>query len=126
MFLISFFTNFFRLRGRTWDGVVVSHKIKKKQRKVYRTGNDHYLQPYELYNVIIYEENGKAHEISVEKDTTVYAYYKDGDRVRHHGKLNTYEKYDKSKDTIIFCNACATLNEITVDVCHRGSCFLLK
>ena len=57
----------------------------------------------------------KQHEITAEDDDTRYNYYQIGDRVRYHGSLRTYEKYDKSKDSIIFCNACASLNEITAE-----------
>ncbi|MDW7669506.1 MAG: hypothetical protein SCJ93_11835 [Bacillota bacterium] len=46
-----------------------------------------------------------------------YNYYQTGDKVRHHAELNTLEKYDKSKDKIIFCNACAYLNDIEDEYC---------
>ena len=59
-------------------------------------------------------------------DATQYNYYKIGDKVRHHGGINTFEKYDKTGDTIIFCNACATLCDIDDDVCFRCKCPLLK
>ncbi len=62
----------------------------------------------------------------VEDDDTLYNYYRIGDRVRHHAGLNSYEKYDKTRDSIIFCAACATLCDIGDDVCYRCKCPLLK
>ncbi len=126
MLVIAFFTNLSRSRGRTWDGVVTGHRIDEKERKNYRTDEDYTIQKYQVYRVIITEEGGKRHEITAEDDDTLYRYYREGDKVRHHGKLNTYEKYDKSNDEIIFCNACATLNDIRDDVCARCRCPLLK
>ena len=52
--------------------------------------------------------------------------YHIGDRVRHLAKLNSYEKYDKTKDSIIFCIACGTLCDIADDTCCRCKCPLLK
>jgi len=128
MLVIAFLMNLSRSLQKDWDGVVTGHKVEDKERKIYNTGdkNDYYLQDYKLFKVIITATNGKVHQIVSEDDETLYDYYKDGDKVRHHGKLHTFEKYDKSKDTIIFCNACATLNDINDNVCHRCNCPLLK
>jgi len=65
-------------------------------------------------------------ELTAEDDDTVYNYYQTGDRVRHHGGLNSFEKYDKSQDDIVFCNACASLNDINDEYCFRCNCPLLK
>ncbi len=50
--------------------------------------------------------NGKDHQLISEDDDTKYNYFQVKEKVRHHSGLNSYEKYDKSKDTIVFCNAC--------------------
>ena len=68
----------------------------------------------------------KKHRLTAEDDRTVFDYFQVGDHVRHHAGLNSYEKYDKSQDSIIFCNACATLCQISDDVCFRCKCPLLK
>ena len=52
--------------------------------------------------------------------------YQIGDRVRYHGGINSYEKYDKTGDKIIPCNACGTLCDIHEDYCYRCKCPLLK
>jgi len=88
--------------------------------------NDYYWEDYEQFTVFIRSENGKIHTITAENDDTLYNYYQIGDKVTHHAGLNSFEKYDKSQDMIIFCNACATLNDIRDDYCYRCECPLLK
>lgn len=126
--LIALFTILGRKRSKTWDGQVVDRTIKEKNRKQ-STGsgdNDYYIHYYTEYKVIIRDERGKNHDITAEDDDTLYNYYQIGDKVRHHAGLNSYEKYDKTKDSIIFCNACATLCDIDDEVCPRCKCPLLK
>ncbi len=107
----------------TWDGVVLDKKITKTTKDIdYGYGK---AERY-IFTVFIKSENGEVHETSRENDETVFNYYKIGDKVRHHGKLNSYEKFDKSGDSIIFCNACAFLHNIHEDVCRNCGCPLLK
>ncbi len=115
-----------RNRSTTWDGVVTDKTIEKKKRKRHTGNNDYYWQQYTQFNVIIRKNNGGIHTTSAENDDTVYNYYQIGDKVRHHGGLNSLEKYDKSNDKIIFCNACASLNDVNADYCFRCKCPLLK
>ncbi|MGI6433994.1 MAG: hypothetical protein ACOX0F_01265 [Syntrophomonadaceae bacterium] len=112
-------------RSTTWDGVVVDKKIEKKRRKRH-SGENQYWEDYTLYTVLIKPENGKMYSRSAEDDDTVFNYFQIGDKVRYHGNLNSLEKHDKSGDSIIFCNACASLNDIQDDVCFRCHCPLLK
>lgn len=104
----------------------LTEQSKRKRRK--STGSeesDYTWVEYLEYKVIIQSEEGKNMKLQ-QKRMTPYQYYKVGDRVRHHGGLNSYEKYDKSNDSIIFCAACATLNQMEDDKCHRCNCPLLK
>ncbi|MCF7975986.1 MAG: hypothetical protein K9N55_19370 [Phycisphaerae bacterium] len=126
MLAIAFLTNLRRTHSRTWDGEVIDRKVQKKRRHRNQDDNDGYIEEYLLYTVIIREDNGRKHNLVVKNDATLYNYFQNGDKVRRHGKLNTYEKYDKSKDTVIFCNACASRHEIADDVCSRCKCPLLK
>lgn len=113
-------------RSTTWDGTVVDKKIEQKKRR-HRTGdNDYYWEKYTLYTVVIKSDSGKIHNKTTEDNDTDFNYYQIGDKVRHHGGLDSFEKYDKSKDTIIFCNACGTLHDIQDDTCVRCNCPLLK
>lgn len=124
--IIALFQILGRKRSKTWDGVVVKKEILDKKRRRNTGNNDYYIERYKLYNVVVHNEYGKTVYIRSEDDDTVYNYYEVGDKVRHHGGLNSYEKYDKTKDTIIFCNACGTLNDINKDNCYRCNCPLLK
>lgn len=116
-----------RNSSQTWDGQVVDKTIEQKRRKRNTAGNDdQYFENYRRYTVFVRSDSGKMHRISTENDDRAYHYYAVGDRVRYHGGLNSYEKYDKSKDAIIFCNACTALNDISADYCSRCRCPLLK
>jgi len=123
---IALFQVIGRKRSKTWEGTVVDKQVNERRRRK-RTGDGgyHYVD-YLEFVVVIEDERGKKHEILVEDDDTCYNYYRVGDRVRHHGGLNSYEKYDKSRDSIIFCSACASLCDINDDVCFRCKCPLLK
>ncbi|MCE5236278.1 MAG: hypothetical protein ABFC62_11640 [Clostridiaceae bacterium] len=125
--IIALFQILGRKRSKTWDGVVVDKTIKKKSRHQ-STGNDDYtIKYYTEYAVVIREDaTGKKHRMIAEDDLTVFNYFQVGERVRRHAGLNSYEKYDKSKDSIIFCNACGTMCSIADDVCFRCKCPLLK
>ncbi len=125
---IAFFQILGRNSSKTWDGTVVDKKIEKKRRQKSVGGNDkeYYYENYILYTVLIRSEDGKKYKLSIEDSDTQYNYYQIGDRVRHHKGLNSYEKYDKSRDSIVFCNACASLNNIQDDCCFRCKCPLLK
>jgi len=125
-FLIALFTIIGRSKSKTWDGTVIDKKIQSKHRRKSTTDDDYYWIDYNVYSVFIQSNSGDTKKISVEDDDTVYNYYQIGDRVRYHKGLNSYEKYDKSKDTIIFCNACASLNDMRDDYCFRCKCPLLK
>lgn len=118
-----------RKRSKTWDGVVADKTISKKDRRQ-STGsgdNDYYIHYYTEYTVVVREnDSGKTHRMAAEDDDTIFNYYQVGDKVRRHGGLNSYEKYDKSMDSVIFCNACGTLCDINDEVCFRCQCPLLK
>lgn len=121
--LIALFQIVGRSRSTTWDGTIVDKKTENKRR---RSKYDESWINYTKYTVSIRSDSGKTCTTSAEDDDTKYNYYRVGDRVRHHKGLNTYEKEDKSGDTIIFCNACASLNDIKEDFCFRCNCPLLK
>lgn len=124
--LIALFTIITRRKSKTWDGIVIDKTIKKKNSNNYTDQEEPYIDFYLEYAVIIQDEHGKAHRLIAEDDDTQYNYYLVGDHVRHHAGLNSYEKYNKKNDRIIFCNACATLCNISDDYCWRCKCPLLK
>lgn len=107
-----------RKRSKTWDGTVVDKEINY--------GRDKNGRDYTEYVVVVEDERGKKYCSIVKNDDTRYNYFQIGDRVRHHAGLGTYEKYDKSQDRVIFCNACGDIWDIEEDVCSRCKCPLLK
>ena len=112
-----------RNRDKTWDGTVEDKRVsRRRRRRRYSEGYEEYSE----YTVVIRSDSGKKHELRAENNSARYDYYQVGDRVRCHEGLNSYEKYDKSGDEIIFCNACATLCKITDERCFRCRCPLLK
>ena len=122
---ITLFTTLGKKRGKDWEGVVTDKKVEKKRRQV-NSGGDSQWQYYTTYSVIFDKDGGGQYKLSHEDTTLVYDYYQEGDRVRFHGRLGSLEKYDKSRDAIIFCNACASLNDINDTDCFRCGCPLLK
>ena len=121
--MIGFFSGLSKSNSKTWDGVVIDKKMKHTTKDI---GYDHIKAERIVYLIIIQGENGKTHEIRNEDDDTVYNYYDIDDKVRHHAGLNSYEKFDKSGDDIVFCNACGFLHPIEEDVCRNCGCPLLK
>lgn len=121
--LTGFLTGRSKSYRKTWDGVVID-KVKKHTSK--DIGYDHIKAERIIYKVIIQADDGTSHEISSEDDDTLYNYFEVGDKVRHHGKLNTYEKFDKSHDEIVFCNACGIRHKINEVNCRNCGCPLLK
>lgn len=115
----------FFLRGTKrpmWEGVVANKFSKKKHEH-----RDDSSIVYTEFTVIITTDAGKKKNI-VEKDSRrmMYDYLAVGDRVRYHPKFGTYEKYDKSKDRIIYCNVCSMMNPIQNDRCKRCNNLLFK
>ena len=127
MFLaIAVLSTISRMRVKQWDGVVIDKKKEKKTRRNKGSDGRYYPERYTLYTVVFKTDRGKILNRSVDNDDTVFNYFQIGDLVRQHKGLGTLEKYDKSRDSIIFCNACSTLNDINDDKCARCSCPLLK
>ncbi len=127
LFLVVALVQFIRRRSsKTWDGVVVDKTAKKKSRRQNTGDDDYYFYNYIEYVVIVKSDAGKKHKMVAEDNAAQYNYFQIGDRVRHHAGLNSYEKYDKSKDTDILCNACSAVCSMNDDVCLRCKCPLLK
>jgi hypothetical protein len=127
MFLtIALLATISRMRIKQWDGVVIDKKIEKKTRRNKDSNGQYYTERYTLYTIVFKTDRGKIINKFEEDDDTIFNYFEIGDQVRHHKGLGTLEKYDKSKDEIIFCNACSTLNDINDDKCYRCSCPLLN
>lgn len=117
--------NLIRIRGMkkpVWEGVV-KKKNKKDKSKYDKEDNVTY---YTEYTVVIVDIGGKKHRIVNRDRREMYDYFDVGDRVRYHPAFSTYEKYDKSRDKIIYCNVCSMRNPIENDRCQRCSNLLFK
>ena len=108
-----------RMKSGTWDGTVTD---KKHKQKVEHDQDDSSTRYRTVYTLVLTEDNGKKHKLNYTDNRALYDYFNIGDRVRCHMAFSTYEKYDKSRDTMLFCNICATINDITSDTCK--SCHL--
>ncbi len=108
-----------------WDGRVVNKSEKECLER--RGKDDNYYRTYMEYKTFIRTDAGKKKTI-VEKDSGrhMYDYLAVGDKVRYHPSFGTYEKYDKSKDRIIYCNVCSMMNPIQNDRCKRCNNLLFK
>ncbi len=119
--LIAVFQIASRKPGKSWDGVVENKIVKKKT-----DYKDDYVEEYLEYRIEIRSDQGKKHVIKTHNNDLLYNYFNMGDRVRYHGGLKTYEKFDKTHDKYILCNACLTMNDIRSDYCSRCKAPLLK
>jgi hypothetical protein len=110
-----------RAKQPMWEGVVVN-KYSKEQYK-HRDGPETYTE----YTTVITTDAGRKMTI-VERDSRriMYDYLSVGDRVRYHPRFGTYEKCDKSKDRIIYCNVCTVMNPIQNDRCKWCNNLLFK
>jgi ribosomal protein L40E len=114
-----------RTKQPMWEGVVVNKYSKKKSE--HRGGEEDNWRTYTEYNTIINTDAGKKKTIvEVDSRRHMYDYLSVGDRVRYHPMFGTYEKYDKSKDRIIYCNVCSMMNPIQNDRCKRCDNLLFK
>lgn len=119
--------NLMRIKGMkkpVWEGVV-TEKFQKKRHE-HNKSDDTYTD-YTEFTVVIRTDTGKKKRIT-ERDSRrhMYDYLIVGDRVRYHPAFGTYEKYDKSKDRIIYCNVCSMMNPISNDHCQRCNNLLFK
>jgi hypothetical protein len=123
--LVILIINVFALRGAKqpmWEGIV-TNKFRKEQ---YEHQDDSSVT-YTEYTVEITTDAGRKKTIVVRDSRRhMYDYFSVGDRVRFHPMFGTYEKYDKSKDRIIYCNVCSTMNPIQNDRCKMCNNLLFK
>lgn len=118
---IAFFQQARGKKDGTWDGVVVDKTYKEASYADRRTGN--YRTSYFVH---IRRDDGSIKKLGSTEE--LFHYYQIGEHVRHHaGTLeHLLEKYDKSKDSVVYCIVCSTKNEIHNDICRRCKSPLLK
>lgn len=120
--LLMLLISLWRIKGMNkpiWEGVVIKKYEKRKH-----SSDDHGSDTsYTEFIVVAKSDQGKKRKI---KDGEMYSYFSVGDRIRYHPNLETYEKYDKSKDNIIYCNVCRRKNPIVNERCEHCKSLLFK
>lgn len=114
---------FFRtlsLNRPIWEGTVadktaVEHYDKKNSEKADT-----------VYTVVFHGIGGGRKKLRIKNNSEFYDYYKIGDKVRYYPVFGTFEKRDKSQDSIIFCNVCSAQNPISSRKCSRCKSPLFK
>lgn len=114
---------FFRmlsLNKPIWEGTVadktaVEHYDKKNSEKATT-----------VYTVVFHGIGGGKKKLKIKDNSEFYDYFKVGDKVRYYPVFGTFEKRDKSHDSIIFCNVCSTKNPIENKKCSRCKSPLFK
>lgn len=122
---IALFHSLGRGGPETWDGSVQKKTVVVKRQLRYAGIFDLKTVEYQEYKIEILRDDGKRY-IRKSRNGFDFEYYQIGDRVRYHRKLGSLEKYDKSKDSIIPCNACGMINKISRENCGACGCPLLK
>lgn len=110
-------------RRQTWDGTIVDKRVEFRRQVDHQTQRETSLC---IYTVGVISDSGQLHTMRFKNDAARYGYFALGDRVRYHGGLGSYERYDKSQDRIIFCNVCGARELISQDFCSRCRYPLLK
>lgn len=107
-----------------WEGVVIDRYSKEKRRHDRKTGGS--IRHWEL-NTVIRKDRGEKITLSERSgEGHLYDYLAVGDRIRFHPAFGTYEKYDKTKDTYLYCNVCRMLNPMERERCKRCNQYLFK
>jgi len=109
----------FRAAAKNWDGEVVDKKIIEDRSE---DRNGHVSHDY--YHTLYFRlANGGKKKMRQRFSTgdprnwDMMVYLNVGDKVRYHGKLDYFEKYDKSRDTEVPCANCKKYIDLRLDHC---------
>jgi len=76
--------------------------------------------------ITLTDSTGREHRVQVCCNSATYDYYKVGERVRYHDRIDYLEKHDKSYDSYTLCALCKARADINADRCPKCSAPLLK
>ena len=117
-----------RAGAKTWDGDVIDKKIT-----VHQDDRDDGRRDTYYYHTIIFRLVGGGKKKKRKRLRTgslgawdMMTYLEIGDRVRYHGKLDYYEKYDKSRDAEVPCPNCLQYVDIRLESCPKCSVPVIK
>lgn len=112
-------------RNQIWEGVI-TEKYQREKREDNDSDADSDHDDDTDYVLVVEKTNGQKHHMIYHNRREIYDYFQIGDRVRYYVGLSTYEKYDKSGDSIVYCNVCSAENPILNDRCKRCNNLLFK
>ncbi len=118
---------FFASRGAKrpmWEGTVSRKYSREKSERISKESGDY--RYYTAYYTEIIADNGRKRTVQEKDKRQIYDYFAVGDRVRYHPRFGAYEKYDKSRDRIIYCVVCSEKNPIQNDRCEKCGNLLFK
>ncbi|MBC3797310.1 zinc-ribbon domain-containing protein [Acetobacterium tundrae] len=108
-------------KNQIWEGVI-TEKYELNKHADDDSDDDDDIE----YVLVVQKTNGQKHKMIYNNRREMYDYFEIGDRIRYHSGLSTYEKYDKSRDHIIYCNVCSAENLISNDRCDCCNSPLFK
>jgi len=108
-----------RAGAKTWDGEVIDKKITE-----HTVENNNGFNETQYFHIIKFRlASGGKKKIKKKSRSgaadawDMMVYLNIGDRVRYHGKLDYFEKYDKSRDADVPCANCKKYVNIRLDAC---------
>ena len=117
-----------RAGAKSWDGEVIDKKITEHITENRNGGND-----YHYFHIIVFRLAGGGKKKMKQRHRTgaldawdMMVYLNIGDKVRYHGKLDYFEKYDKSRDTEVPCANCRKYVNIRLDNCPNCQVPVIK
>ncbi len=121
LLVIALFQKLKAKKDITWEAVITDKTVKAPTHSEQKRGN---LQS--KYFIHFSLDNGKNKRVNYTEE--LFHYFNVGERVKHHAGTPEHilEKFDKSNDTVIYCIACTSKNDIEKDICYRCKCPLLK
>jgi hypothetical protein len=117
-----------RAGAKTWDGEVIDKKVIVRDSED-RNGNAQ--TSYDHTIVFRLSSGGKKKMKRRLRSGSLGAwdmmvYLSVGDKVRYHGKLDYYEKYDKTRDAEVPCANCRVYVDLRHDVCPNCGAPVIK
>ena len=117
-----------RASASTWDGEVIDKKITEHTTRRQNDSVDTHFM-----HTIFFSLPGGGRKKMQRKLLTgglnawdMMVYLNIGDKVRYHGKLDYYEKYDKSRDAEVPCANCRKFVDIRLDKCPHCQVPVIK
>ena len=108
-----------RASAKTWDGEVIDKKINER----HTNDNNGNTDTHYIHTIVFNLAGGGKKKMKRRLRTgaldawDMMVYLNIGDRVRYHGKLDYFEKYDKSRDAEVPCANCRKYVNIRLDHC---------